>query len=494
MATTGAPARVIGRYQLFDPIASGGMATVHYGRIIGSGGFARTVAIKRLHPHMAESPELFAMLIDEARLAARIRHPNVVSTLDVVSEGDETILVMDYVQGVSLAHALANLGPGELVPVDVAIGVVVGALYGLHAAHEARSESGELLFAVHRDVSPQNILLGVDGIARVADFGIAKATGRMQSTADGQLKGKSAYMAPEQIRGLDVDRRTDIYAATVVLWETLTRKRLFTGQSHAAIMNSVLEATVPPPSRERADVPPAIDEIVARGLARDPAERFATAREMAIAIERTVTPASPRAIGEWVEATAAETLARRADDVQRIESSSVSGTNLVAPVAPLASVASGRGAEDAETKTLASTASDVRASSPSPEHARANRRRALLASVTLFVVAGVVFASALVLRARRSSAPAASTGEAPSLVPSSVTPASLASDTPGAAPPVAVASDVPLSSSSAPPVGSARPAAHTGVTHAKPPSSHPLNCKPPYTIDADGTRVWKKGC
>jgi serine/threonine-protein kinase len=191
---------IIGRYALFDRIAAGGMASVHLGRLFGEGGFTRTVAIKRLHAQLALDPDFASMLLDEARLCARIHHPNVVATLDVVSAEAELFLVMEYVVGESLVHLLraSEASPDRASPALVA-SVMSGVLHGLHAAHEATSDRGELLGIVHRDVSPHNVLVGVDGVARVLDFGVAKALGRVHTTEEGTLKGKVSYMAPEQI-------------------------------------------------------------------------------------------------------------------------------------------------------------------------------------------------------------------------------------------------------------------------------------------------------
>ena len=209
--------RILGRYALFEAIASGGMASVHLGRLMGPVGFARTVAIKRLHETFAHDPEFVAMFLDEARLAARIRHPNVVPTLDVVAEQQELLLVMEFVAGESLSLLLKNARARDVPPpIPVLVDVMIGVLHGLHAAHEAKSEKGEPLDIVHRDVSPQNILVGTDGVARVLDFGVAKAVGRAKHTREGQLKGKMQYMPPEQITGKSVTRSVDIYAASVV--------------------------------------------------------------------------------------------------------------------------------------------------------------------------------------------------------------------------------------------------------------------------------------
>src|SRR4051794_10223317 len=193
------PPRVVGRYAIFDAIATGGMATVCFGRLVGPKGFARTVVVKRLHPQLAGDPDVATMFQDEARIAARIRHPNVVPVIDVVSDGGELLLVMEYVHGESLAY-LARAGERHTAQsVRVVVNVVVAALHGLHAAHEATGDSGGPLDIVHRDVSPQNILVGVDGVARVVDFGVAKAAGQSHATAVGQVKGKIRFLAPEQV-------------------------------------------------------------------------------------------------------------------------------------------------------------------------------------------------------------------------------------------------------------------------------------------------------
>jgi serine/threonine-protein kinase len=317
---------VVGRYAMYGEIAAGGMATVHYGRLLGPVGFSRTVAIKRLHPHYAKDPEFVAMFLDEARLAARIRHPNVVQTLDVVARDGELFLVMDYVQGESLSK-LARAARQQERPLPVAIvsAILCGALQGLHAAHEATNEHGEPLGIVHRDVSPQNVLVGADGVPRVLDFGVAKAAGRIHTTREGQLKGKLAYMATEQLRADTVDRRTDVYAAGVVLWEALTLQRLFAGESEAVVVTSVLERVVQPPSAIVAGLPAGVDDVVMRALERDPSRRFATAQQMALALEASVSPASNMRVADWIQGLAGDVLAVRAKSVARIESDSGSG-------------------------------------------------------------------------------------------------------------------------------------------------------------------------
>jgi serine/threonine-protein kinase len=316
------PEIVAGRYAIFDEIASGGMASVHYCCLVGAASFSRVVAVKRLHAHLADEHELVAMFIDEARLVARIRHPNVVPTLDVVTTDRELFLVMEYVHGESLSRLLRPLhSSGDCLPPRVASAITVGALHGLHAAHEAVNEHGESLRIVHRDVSPQNILVGTDGIPRVVDFGIAHANDRLQNSVVGQIKGKCMYMAPEYIKGGRVTRAADVYSAGVVLWEALTGRRLFNGDKETQILGEVLYAHVDPPSRFSRDVPPELDAIVLRALDRDPEARFDTARSMIRAIEAALPIATASEVGDWVEALAGTVLDERARTIASIESS-----------------------------------------------------------------------------------------------------------------------------------------------------------------------------
>ncbi len=297
------------------------MATVHLGRLSGPAGFSRTVAIKRLHPNFAKDADFVAMFLDEARLAARIRHPNVVPTLDVVATDDEVFLVMDYVQGESLSKLRrAIAGRGQATDTRIVAAVMSGVLHGLHAAHIATDEHGESLDIVHRDVSPQNILVGADGAARLLDFGVAKAMGRAQTTQDGKVKGKLAYMPPEQLNGGVVTRQADVYAAAVVTWEALTGQRLFHADHQAAILAAIFQKRVPLPSAVAPRVPAAFDRVVMRGLERDPKRRYATAREMAVDLERCAGVASASEVGAWVESLAGPELAKRAALVAEVES------------------------------------------------------------------------------------------------------------------------------------------------------------------------------
>jgi eukaryotic-like serine/threonine-protein kinase len=312
--------RLASRYLVFEDIAAGGMATVHYGVVLGQGGFRRIVAIKRLHESWARDSEFAALFLDEAKMASRIQHPNVVSVLDVVEEGGELYIVMEYVPGAPLSKLLKlTQAERQRVPQDVAAAIIAGVLSGLHAAHEATNDRGQPLEIVHRDVSPQNILVGTDGLAKVVDFGIAKAAGRSTTTRDGKLKGKLAYMAPEQLLGQPATRRSDLWSASVVLWELLVGQRLFAGASEGEIVAKVAHRKAPPPRELEKDVVPELERVVMRGLSRNPEHRFATAREMALALEDAVSLASPARVGTWVEGLAKEVIAARAARVRAIE-------------------------------------------------------------------------------------------------------------------------------------------------------------------------------
>ena len=309
-----------GRYVVYGEIASGGMATVEYGRRVGPLGFARPVAIKRPHAQFLKDPVFVSMFVDEARLGARLQHANIVSILDLVDDGGRLALVMEYVHGETL-DALLELAKarGEPVPVPIATALIAAVLHGLHAAHETRADGGALLGVVHRDVSPQNILVGADGAPRVLDFGIAKGAERMTATPSGTIKGKLLYMPPEQLRGEPVDRRADVFSASAVLWEALTGDALFDAPSESAVMHAVLERAIALPSTRRPDVPEALDRIVHRGLLRDAAARFGSARDMALALERDVGTATASDVSAWVLHLAGDRLVGRAAMLQRMQ-------------------------------------------------------------------------------------------------------------------------------------------------------------------------------
>lgn len=314
------PAHVVGRYALYGRLAAGGMATVHLGRMMETNGTSRTVAVKRLHPQFCKDPEFVAMFIDEARLAARIKHANVVETLDILTMGQELLLVMEYIRGECFSKLLRAARRKSLEPSIGVVGhIASGMLHGLHAAHEARDDRGEPLNVVHRDISPQNVMIDVDGAVKVLDFGVAKASARIQITRDGQMKGKLSYMSPEQLQGMPVDRRADVFACGVVLWEALTRRRLFVGEDASEVLRKILRDEVPRPSEFVPELTPEMDEVVLRALCKDPERRYQTAEDLAIDIESVIGLANPNDVSAWIYSVAGDILTKRERLLQEIE-------------------------------------------------------------------------------------------------------------------------------------------------------------------------------
>jgi serine/threonine-protein kinase len=305
--------RQLGRYEVLTQLASGGMAGVYVARAKGVAGFERLVAVKVLHPHLAYEDEFISMFLDEARLAARIRHPNVVGTLDISdTQGDGFFLVMEYIEGDHLGALLAAAArAGERVPTPIVARIVLDALHGLSAAHELTDETGDRLELVHRDISPHNVMVGVDGIGRLTDFGVAKAEKRLTSTRAGHFKGKLAYMAPEQASTGHADQRSDLFAMGILLWESLTGRRLFRADNNAATLTKILQEPIPSVSELVPELAP-FDALLKRALTREPDERFQSAEEFADALEKLAREhggvASVRAVGAEVRKWLSEKL------------------------------------------------------------------------------------------------------------------------------------------------------------------------------------------
>jgi serine/threonine-protein kinase len=310
----------VGPYTLYEEIGRGGMASVHLGQAKSRSGFKRIVAIKRMHSDLARSPEFVAMFVEEASIASRIRHPNVVAAIDCVTTDDDAMLIMDYIAGVSLDEGMRRkFDNKEMIPLPVATAILIGASLGLHAAHEAVDESGHSLGIVHRDISPHNILVGVDGLARVLDFGIAKAAERAQHTRTGEVKGKLAYMAPEQLMQEKIGRQADVYSLGVVLWELVVGRRLFDGDTQGQMLMNIASGTIESPRNVNPEVLPEVEAVVMKALARTPEARYQTALEFAMALETLVPPAVQRAVGDWVASVAKEDIAGRVEIERRIE-------------------------------------------------------------------------------------------------------------------------------------------------------------------------------
>lgn len=316
------PSSTVGRYALFEQFAIGGMATVHFGRLDGAGGFSRVVAIKRLLPHLVQNHEFTEMLLKEARLAARVRHPNVAATLDVVATKGDVLLVLDYVHGEALSTLCRTQAKEKKdhVPLPIAIGIILDMLQGLAAIHDATNEKGRSLGLIHRDISPPNVLVGADGVARVLDFGIATALEHIEETAPERRKGKRGYMSPEQLRGERLTQRSDVFAAGVVMWELLALRRLFPADQEKEPGEVVLRGQYPRIRDYRPDFSPELDAIVMKAIEVEPAKRYATMHELFDAFEAVAPPrANTRRVGEWVGELAKEALAERTRMVARAE-------------------------------------------------------------------------------------------------------------------------------------------------------------------------------
>lgn len=285
-ATATAEREMLDRYELIAPLARGGMGSVHLARLPGAGGFQRLYAIKVMHPHLAEETEFVDMLLDEARIAARIHHPNAVPIVDVCHSPRGFYLVMDYIDGVNLSQLLtATAALPWRERTRVALRVIVDALAGLHAAHDLTDDEGTPLGIVHRDVSPQNIMVGADGVGRITDFGIALAASRIVASRPGLIKGKPSYMSPEQVSAVPADRRADVFAMGIVLWEALTQKRLFYAEMEVGALMQVMAAEIKAPSAVAPEVPVALDAVCLKALQRPVEDRWQSAREMGAALE-----------------------------------------------------------------------------------------------------------------------------------------------------------------------------------------------------------------
>jgi serine/threonine protein kinase len=277
----------LGKYELVALLALGGTAEIYLARIGGVAGFEKYVVVKCLHDHLADDSEFVRMFLDEARLGAQLTHSNIVQTLELGQQKSRYYMVMEYVAGMSMAviaRKAAEHMPGGRLPVDMILGLMAQACAGLHYAHNRADSSGKPLHIVHRDVSPQNLVVTFDGMLKVVDFGIAKAAVRETQTQSGTIKGKFAYMSPEQCQGQRVDRRTDVFALGVVVHELLTGKRLFKRDTAYDTYHAIMAGKVPPPSQDNHEIDPALDPIVLKALAYDSKDRYQSAEELGEAL------------------------------------------------------------------------------------------------------------------------------------------------------------------------------------------------------------------
>ena len=309
-------ARSFGKYELLARLATGGMAEIFLARRRGGDGAEPWVVIKRVLPHLAEDLRFVAMFRDEARLAARIEHVNACRVLELGSVGDTYFIAMEYLHGVPLSRVLLRAArSNERLDVPLVAAIIQQCCAGLHAAHELRSHDSRLLDVVHRDVSPPNIFVNVDGVVKLLDFGVAKARGASQKTRTGTVKGKNAYMSPEQVLGEEIDRRSDLFSLGIVMWESLTASRLFLRDTDFETFRAITKGELPDVTDRRPDVPPRIAEVVRRALERDRERRFATAEELGAAVTEAVAdlggPASAAEVGRYIQAHFSKELAAK---------------------------------------------------------------------------------------------------------------------------------------------------------------------------------------
>jgi serine/threonine-protein kinase len=499
----------VGRYVLHRQIARGGMATIHIARLMGDEGFSRIVAAKRLHPELAEDSEFVAMFMDEARIASKVHHKNVVPVLDLVTTSDDVMLVQEYVHGVPL-HTLLRTARQhkQHVPVRVAVAIASQVLAGLHAAHETADEMGAPLNIVHRDVSPQNIMVATDGSARLLDFGVAKATMTAHVTRNGTFKGKLAYSAPEQLEG-KATAQSDVYALSVVLWELVVGHRLHgSAQGEAELVSNVMSGKLPSISEalggeaEWGALDAAewtmiekVDPIVSTGFAVELSKRWATAAEMERALLDAVPPAPPSEVAAWVKALGKEFLEGR-DKVIAAEEQSWRRALGSSPdcMTPL---------------RLATVPGTVRTGTNRPVSSK-NTIIAVLGALIVVLGVGLVFA----MRSSRPKvhAPVATPPPQPAAPPIATTqPAPVAQPAPAPVPepveePTTSAAADLGSALAAPPVRTATVRRHPPVRAAvKPPEPAPApavvpppeppkdDCNPPYYFEGE-KKIFKPSC
>ena len=319
-------ARTMGRYRLCFELASGGMATVYLARAEGPAGFEKLVALKRIHPHLAKETEFVEMFLDEARLASRVNHPNVCSVFDFGEADGTYYIAMEFVLGETVGRLLKALSRDRarmdhpMFPGFVAR-IIADACEGLHAAHQLKGDKGQPLNVVHRDISPQNLFVAYDGTVRVVDFGIARAVGQLHETRTGTVKGKLAYMSPEQSRKLILDRRADVWALGIVAWELACGKRLFRRETEVDTILAVVSDEVPTPSALHPSIPAGLDLIILKALSRDRDQRYDTARALGRALNRfnatLPEPVTSADLADWMEDLFREDHARRLELIEQ---------------------------------------------------------------------------------------------------------------------------------------------------------------------------------
>ena len=465
------PGLTLGRYELLLPIARGGMASVWAARVQGARGFEKIFAVKTMLPGLSEAPNAERMFLDEARIASRIRHPNVVEILDLGEQDGLLYLVMEWVDGAPLATIMREAARHNGIPLNISVKILLDVCAGLHAAHELKDENGSLLQVVHRDVSPQNILVDESGLVKIVDFGVAKALGRISAeTADGQIRGKLYFLAPEQVLQKPVDRRTDLFALGIILYQLTTGHHPFRSDNAGATMNNILRRRLPKPSTlVKEPYPQALEDIVLRALDREPEFRFQTAADMLKSLD-TVFVGASRATTEDVHAFVKPLIGQAGQEFRaalkqaaRELSSGTGESSSVAVTGPSGNQLAPGSARSAPTSPKLVTAppappateQTISGSETDAPRSRPRSRRTLAGVIAVGVVAAVsIGVLVLAMRPRAHRDPATATTLAP---PSAVAPPASSSAAIEPVPPVAAVSASAGPESSAAEAASAAP-------------------------------------
>ncbi|WP_437336014.1 serine/threonine-protein kinase [Sorangium sp. So ce394] len=465
------PGSVLGRYELLLPIAAGGMAMVWAARLKGTRGFQKIVAVKTMLPKLSEDDQFERMFLLEASLASQIRHPHAVEILDLGEQDGVLFLAMEWIDGVPLSQVMKVAKRRTGVPIPIAVRIVAQACAGLHAAHELKDNGGKLVGLVHRDISPQNILVTYNGMAKVVDFGVAKATAFNDSTTKaGQLKGKVSYTAPEQVRGDPIDRRVDVFAMGIVLYALTTGKHPFRRESEGATLFAISSPDpVVEPRTFLPSYPPSLEAVLMRALEKERDRRYATANELLRALDKALPP-NQRAteddvaafIRELFEEEHQQTRAALAEALERADRNPPSGNLGISDVTGMS-----------HSVVSAFNPVDIRRAAPGdagrgaldddiPPFARSNSR-APIAIAILCLFAAVAFA---VLTLRSDDPPAPSPSIAATAAPAPALPKEEASS------PAPSQAEAPLATELGAPAGEPSASASASAAPAPRPASH----------------------
>ncbi|HEY6174063.1 MAG TPA: serine/threonine-protein kinase, partial [Kofleriaceae bacterium] len=409
------PGPQYGKFSLVARLATGGMAEIFLARLVGAAGFEKLVCIKRILPHLARDKQFVAMFFDEARIAARISHPNVCQVFELGEIDGSYYIAMEYLEGVPLACFRRHDYYGPAPDARLVAGIAIQACEGLHHAHGLKHSDGSVMEVVHRDVSPQNLFVTGDGVVKVLDFGIAKIQGATVRTSTGAIKGTYAYMAPEQLRGERVDRRTDVFALGIVMWETLTRRYLFKRETEFLTFQAITADPIPDVCVIRPDVPTALSSVIMTALARNREERFPSARMLGEAIAAAVSPLSGVAISEEIQRAFPAQLAEQADlirvareggsfdlDIERGPSVGHGADLLTTPI----SKQHGASSQVSGIALTMGSAPKTEVSNPSMPVLRRSWRPFVIAAIAVALGAAGAFVYARVLQPRTPSEPA----------------------------------------------------------------------------------------